>query len=253
MHQLQRSWVRSQHPSAQWNLRGGRWSSAEYSMKKIKKSPPTSALGEFNLPGQECFCLRRVLLLSGAKGSRNPEIVHPCFIRYLHLMFVNICNFLFLPKYFICIKDLGTGFCKHGFCELYAYHFLLVAFCILTRQNSKMTPFAFLAGLMMLSTTEGQLLSGAKVRFFSVLSFGTSDNLTTSPWFFHDSQCSGGVWEPEVQAEVCGDANERDLRHSLRRGRVSNLYWSDLFMLSSYTVKKYIAIFPSTTVQPGCH
>ncbi len=27
MHQLQRSWVRSQHPSAQWNLRGGRWSS----------------------------------------------------------------------------------------------------------------------------------------------------------------------------------------------------------------------------------
>ncbi len=40
MHQVQRSWVRSQHPSAQWNLRGGRWSSAEYSMrKKFKKSP----------------------------------------------------------------------------------------------------------------------------------------------------------------------------------------------------------------------
>ncbi len=35
MHQLQRSWFRSQHPSAQWNLRGGRWSSAEYSTKKI--------------------------------------------------------------------------------------------------------------------------------------------------------------------------------------------------------------------------
>ncbi len=31
MHQLQRSWVRSQHPSAQWNLRGGRWSTVEYS------------------------------------------------------------------------------------------------------------------------------------------------------------------------------------------------------------------------------
>ncbi len=30
MHQLQRSWVRSRHPSAQWNLRGGRWSSVEY-------------------------------------------------------------------------------------------------------------------------------------------------------------------------------------------------------------------------------
>ncbi len=36
MHQLQRSGVRSQHPSAQWNLRGGRWSSAEYNMKKQK-------------------------------------------------------------------------------------------------------------------------------------------------------------------------------------------------------------------------
>ncbi len=39
MHQLQRSWVRSQHPSAQWNLRGGRWSSAEYCMNKKKKIP----------------------------------------------------------------------------------------------------------------------------------------------------------------------------------------------------------------------
>ncbi len=37
MHQLQRSWVRSQHPSAQWNLRGGRWNSAEY---RTKKNPP---------------------------------------------------------------------------------------------------------------------------------------------------------------------------------------------------------------------
>ncbi len=39
MHQLQRSWVRSQHPSAQWNLRGGSWSSAEYCTNKKKKSP----------------------------------------------------------------------------------------------------------------------------------------------------------------------------------------------------------------------
>ncbi len=30
MHQLPRSWVRSQHPSAQWNLRDGRWSNVEY-------------------------------------------------------------------------------------------------------------------------------------------------------------------------------------------------------------------------------
>ncbi len=43
MHQLQRSWVRSQHPSAQWNLRGGRWSSAEYCKKK-KKIPPKNTI-----------------------------------------------------------------------------------------------------------------------------------------------------------------------------------------------------------------
>ncbi len=34
MHQLQWSWVRSQHPTAQWNMRGGRRSSAENSTKK---------------------------------------------------------------------------------------------------------------------------------------------------------------------------------------------------------------------------
>jgi hypothetical protein len=44
MHQLQRSWVRSQHPSAQWNLRGGRWSSAEYCTAKKKKKSPQKIL-----------------------------------------------------------------------------------------------------------------------------------------------------------------------------------------------------------------
>jgi len=44
MHKLQRSWVRSQHPSAQWNLRGGRWSSAEYCKNKKKKIPPKNIL-----------------------------------------------------------------------------------------------------------------------------------------------------------------------------------------------------------------
>ncbi len=39
MHQLQRSWLRTQHPSAQWNLRGGRWSNAEYCTNKKKKIP----------------------------------------------------------------------------------------------------------------------------------------------------------------------------------------------------------------------
>ncbi len=42
MPQLQRSWVRSQHPSAQWNLRGGRWSSVEYSKKKSPASKKVS-------------------------------------------------------------------------------------------------------------------------------------------------------------------------------------------------------------------
>jgi hypothetical protein len=44
MHKLQRSWVRSQHPSAQWNLRGGRWSSAEYCTNKKKKNPPKKCI-----------------------------------------------------------------------------------------------------------------------------------------------------------------------------------------------------------------
>ncbi len=38
--QLQRSWVRSQHPLTEWNLRGGWWSSVEYSTKKYLKNPP---------------------------------------------------------------------------------------------------------------------------------------------------------------------------------------------------------------------
>ncbi len=33
MPELQQYWVRSQHPLTQWNLRGGRWSSVEYSTK----------------------------------------------------------------------------------------------------------------------------------------------------------------------------------------------------------------------------
>ncbi len=37
---LNQVWVRSQHPSAQWNLRGGRWSSAEYCTNKKKKKSP---------------------------------------------------------------------------------------------------------------------------------------------------------------------------------------------------------------------
>ncbi len=39
MHQLQRSWVRSQHPSAQWNLRGGKCAVLNIVRKKIKNPP----------------------------------------------------------------------------------------------------------------------------------------------------------------------------------------------------------------------
>ncbi len=64
MHQLQRSWIRSQHPSAQWNLRGGKGSSAEYSMKK--KSPQKIYLKNLKTPPasyiSECsFLLRNTL------------------------------------------------------------------------------------------------------------------------------------------------------------------------------------------------
>jgi hypothetical protein len=52
MQKLQRSWVRSQHPSAQWNLRGGRRSSAEYctNKKKKKKSPQKIKIKELARP-----------------------------------------------------------------------------------------------------------------------------------------------------------------------------------------------------------
>ncbi len=40
MPKSQQSWVRSQHPPTQWNLRGGRWSSVEpVHRKKSQKSP----------------------------------------------------------------------------------------------------------------------------------------------------------------------------------------------------------------------
>jgi hypothetical protein len=37
MPKAQQSWVRSKHPPTQWNLRGGRWISVEYTDKKEKK------------------------------------------------------------------------------------------------------------------------------------------------------------------------------------------------------------------------
>ncbi len=47
MPKLQRSRVRSQHPSAQWNLRGGRWSSADYCTNKKKKIPQKNILKKY--------------------------------------------------------------------------------------------------------------------------------------------------------------------------------------------------------------
>ncbi len=40
MPKSQQYWVRYQHPPTQWNLRGGRWSSVEYSTYKGKKKNP---------------------------------------------------------------------------------------------------------------------------------------------------------------------------------------------------------------------
>ena len=38
------SWVLSQHPPTQWNLRGGRWSSVKQSTFKIQKNPPVLSI-----------------------------------------------------------------------------------------------------------------------------------------------------------------------------------------------------------------
>ncbi len=60
MHQLQRSWVRSQHPSAQWNLRGGRWSSAEYCTEQKRKNPPKEKKeSQFSrIARQKSYCIQ---------------------------------------------------------------------------------------------------------------------------------------------------------------------------------------------------
>jgi hypothetical protein len=49
MPKSQQSWVRSQHPSTQRNLRGGRWSSVEYSTQRKKKSKNPSVYIYFPL------------------------------------------------------------------------------------------------------------------------------------------------------------------------------------------------------------
>ncbi len=60
---MQRSWVRSQHPSAQRNLRGGRWSSVEYSTKKkLKNSPPKIFLKN----NKTFWCDQELALAEGA-------------------------------------------------------------------------------------------------------------------------------------------------------------------------------------------
>jgi hypothetical protein len=62
MHQLQRSWVRSQHPSAQWNLRGGRWSSAEYSTKEKEKIPQKNIRKKTNLGSKHVWLWNTAVL-----------------------------------------------------------------------------------------------------------------------------------------------------------------------------------------------
>ncbi len=101
MHQLQRSWVRSQHPSAQWNLRGGRWSSAEFSTEKketyqeknccifppswklllkttqiIKSFPPVFQIHEILVWIQIRIC--RSVPLSNGSGCRSES----CYFRH---------------------------------------------------------------------------------------------------------------------------------------------------------------------------
>ncbi len=74
MHKLQRSWVRSQHPPAQWNLRGGRWSSAEYcTNKKRKKNPPKNIYKKKDVNPPSFACNSWQGLRTGGRGGGEAE------------------------------------------------------------------------------------------------------------------------------------------------------------------------------------
>ncbi len=79
MYQLHRSWVRSQHPSAQWNLRGGRWSSAEYcTNKKREKNPPKNNKIKFSLLRKKTF----PLLLDHKSGTITKKFIFAYLFSY---------------------------------------------------------------------------------------------------------------------------------------------------------------------------
>jgi hypothetical protein len=87
MHKLQRSWVRFQHPSAQWNLRGGRWNSFEYGTKKkyLKKIiiiPETRSVAPISAVlkgGPLSVTFNRTHFLSEIPNKR-PATLHDCLI-----------------------------------------------------------------------------------------------------------------------------------------------------------------------------
>ncbi len=90
MHQLQRSWIRSQHSSAQWKLRWGRWSSAEYSTKKKILV---------------CTDLKVWFLLPYLPDLRDPLCHHP-------VNFMIVCSGMGLTTFCLVCPGMGlTTFC----------------------------------------------------------------------------------------------------------------------------------------------
>ncbi len=69
-------WIRSQHPPTQWNLRGGRWSSVEYSTqnKKIPKIPLLTFAAGYPAPAGE---LRERAWRRAAAWGRVPAWAAP--------------------------------------------------------------------------------------------------------------------------------------------------------------------------------
>jgi hypothetical protein len=101
MHKLQRSWVRSQHPSAQWNLRGGRWSSAEYCKGFwYKKTVDKCVIFVLNMTRIR-FHLRCITL--------SPHTANPVWFIYSRKSFsiesIPICNYMFLNRIMTFHRD----------------------------------------------------------------------------------------------------------------------------------------------------
>ncbi len=85
----QQSWVRSQNPPTQWNLRGGRWSSVEYST--WKKNPKILLLNVPNKLREKTYLLANFL-----KNGPIRLWLHtvPCSTYGISLVNLKMCQFI---------------------------------------------------------------------------------------------------------------------------------------------------------------